>query len=149
MTYPVGGLAVLYGTLSPGGQIRHFYTDRKPGTHERCPVPLTARGTQALVSFAPLAFKLFFAARQNAVLRRSPFPSHRATGSSCSTRRGAPHDSNASPPGTSHRARTSSRSWSSARACATRTRYRKTSLIRPKSLIKENLAYATELERIV
>ena len=40
-----------------------------------CPVPLTVRGTQALVSFAPLAFKLFFAARQNAVLRRSPFPS--------------------------------------------------------------------------
>ena len=40
----------------------------------RCPVPLTVRGTQALVSFAPLAFKLFFAARQNAVLRRSPFP---------------------------------------------------------------------------
>ena len=32
------------------------------------------RGTQALVSFAPLAFKLFYAARQNAVLRRSPFP---------------------------------------------------------------------------
>ena len=31
---------------------------------------LTVRGTQALVSFAPLAFKLFFAARQNAVLRR-------------------------------------------------------------------------------
>ena len=41
----------------------------------RCPVPLTVRGTQALVSFAPLAFKLFCAARQNAVLRRSPFPS--------------------------------------------------------------------------
>ena len=41
----------------------------------RCPVPLTVRGTQALVSFAPLAFKLFYAARQNAVLRRSPFPS--------------------------------------------------------------------------
>ena len=40
-----------------------------------CPVPLTVRGTQALVSFAPLAFKLFFAARHNAVLRRSPFPS--------------------------------------------------------------------------
>ena len=40
-----------------------------------CPVPLTVRGTQALVSFAPLAFKLFYAARQNAVLRRSPFPS--------------------------------------------------------------------------
>ena len=38
-----------------------------------CPVPLTVRGTQALVSFAPLAFKLFYAARQNAVLRRSPF----------------------------------------------------------------------------
>ena len=41
---------------------------------KRCPVPLTVRGTQALVSFAPLAFKLFYAARQNAVLRRSPFP---------------------------------------------------------------------------
>jgi len=39
-----------------------------------CPVPLTVRGTQALVSFAPLAFKLFYAAHQNAVLRRSPFP---------------------------------------------------------------------------
>ena len=26
----------------------------------RCPVPLTVRGTQALVSFAPLAFKLFY-----------------------------------------------------------------------------------------
>ena len=39
-----------------------------------CPVPLTVRGTQALVSFAPLAFKLFCAARQNAVLRRPPFP---------------------------------------------------------------------------
>ena len=26
------------------------------------------------MSFAPLAFKLFYAARQNAVLRRSPFP---------------------------------------------------------------------------
>ena len=38
-----------------------------------CPVPLTVRGTQALVSFAPLAFKLFYAARQNAVLRRSSF----------------------------------------------------------------------------
>ena len=37
-------------------------------------VPLTVRGTQALVSFAPLAFKPFCAARQNAVLRRSPFP---------------------------------------------------------------------------
>ena len=28
------------------------------------------------MSFAPLAFKLFYAARQNAVLRRSSFPSH-------------------------------------------------------------------------
>ena len=36
---------------------------------------LTVRGTQTLVSFAPLAFKLFYAARHNAVLRRSPFPS--------------------------------------------------------------------------
>ena len=44
-------------------------------TYVKCPVPLTVRGTQALVSFAPLAFKLFYAARQNAVLRRSPFPS--------------------------------------------------------------------------
>ena len=43
-------------------------------TTMNCPVPLTVRGTQALVSFAPLAFKLFCAARQNAVLRRSPFP---------------------------------------------------------------------------
>ena len=34
---------------------------------------VTVRGTQT-VSFAPLAFKLFYAARQNAVLRRSPFP---------------------------------------------------------------------------
>ena len=41
-------------------------------TEFECPVPLTVRGTQALVSFAPLAFKLFCAARQNAVLRRSP-----------------------------------------------------------------------------
>ena len=48
---------------------------RLPGDAVVCPVPLTVRGTQALVSFAPLAFKLFFAARQNAVLRRSPFPS--------------------------------------------------------------------------
>ena len=35
---------------------------------------LTVRGTQALVSFAPLAFKLFCAARQNAVLRHCPVP---------------------------------------------------------------------------
>ena len=34
---------------------------------------LTVRVTQALVSFAPLAFKLFFAACQNAVLRRSSY----------------------------------------------------------------------------
>ena len=47
--------------------------DRR-GSLRDCPVPLTVRGTQALVSFAPLAFKLFYAARQNAVLRRSPFP---------------------------------------------------------------------------
>ena len=39
-----------------------------------CPVPVTGRGTQTLVSFAPLAFKLFCAACQNAVLHRSPFP---------------------------------------------------------------------------
>ena len=47
---------------------------RLPRERWCCPVPLTVRGTQALVSFAPLAFKLFYAARQNAVLRRSPFP---------------------------------------------------------------------------
>ena len=41
--------------------------------HIACPVPLTVRGTRALVSFAPLAFELFYAARHNAVLRRSPF----------------------------------------------------------------------------
>ena len=34
---------------------------------------VNGRVTQALVSFAPLAFKLFYAARHNAVLRRSPF----------------------------------------------------------------------------
>ena len=44
-----------------------------PREVRECPVPLTVRGTQALVSFAPLAFKLFYAARQNAVLRRSSF----------------------------------------------------------------------------
>jgi hypothetical protein len=32
-------------------------------TGASCPVPLTVRGTQTLVSFAPLAFKLFYAAR--------------------------------------------------------------------------------------
>ena len=37
----------------------------------KCPVPLTVRGTQALVGFAPLAPSVFCAARQNAVLRRS------------------------------------------------------------------------------
>ena len=35
-----------------------------PVRNARCPVPLTVRGTQALVSFAPLALKLFYAARQ-------------------------------------------------------------------------------------
>ena len=49
--------------------------DSLGSTGRKCPVPLTVRGTQALVSFAPLAFKLFYAARQNAVLRRSSFPS--------------------------------------------------------------------------
>ena len=48
--------------------------DERAATDFLCPVPLTVRGTQALVSFAPLAFKLFYAARQNAVLRRSSFP---------------------------------------------------------------------------
>ena len=42
------------------------------GVLAECPVPLTGRGTQTLVSFAPLAFKLFYAARQNAVLKTPP-----------------------------------------------------------------------------
>ena len=50
------------------------YYNPETSKQHKCPVPLTVRGTQALVSFAPLAFKLFYAARQNAVLRRSPFP---------------------------------------------------------------------------
>ena len=49
------------------------YVDVRWRGRTPCPVPLTVRGTQALVSFAPLAFKLFCAARQNAVLRRSSF----------------------------------------------------------------------------
>ena len=57
-----GALKVLMSACRSGSWSQH------------CPVPLTVRGTQALVSFAPLAFKLFYAARQNAVLRRSPFP---------------------------------------------------------------------------
>ena len=40
--------------------------------NDKCPVPLTVRGTQVLVYFAPLAPSVFCAARQNAVLRRSP-----------------------------------------------------------------------------
>ena len=51
-------------------------------------------------------------------------------GSSCWTPRGAPRDSNASPPRTSRRARAGSRSWLSARACATRMRFRETSMTR-------------------
>ena len=52
-----------------------LYAPRLKDLNLQCPVPLTVRGTQALVSFVPLAFKLFYAARQNAVLRRSSFPS--------------------------------------------------------------------------
>jgi len=37
-----------------------------------CPVPLTVGGRPVLVGFAPLAPSVFCAARQNAVLRRSP-----------------------------------------------------------------------------
>ena len=77
----------VWGTYHRGGISHSTYTwnqpvhwtRRVPGsarpTYLGCPVPLTVRGTQALVSFAPLAFKLFYAARQNAVLRRSSFPS--------------------------------------------------------------------------
>ena len=67
-----------------GGRKRKFFNSRprapcglwrpRRWNPVNCPVPLTVRGTQTLVSFAPLAFKLFCAARQNAVLRRSPFP---------------------------------------------------------------------------
>ena len=56
-------------------QARPWRVARKWNDAVYCPVPLTVRGTQTLVSFAPLAFKLFYAARQNAVLRRSSFPS--------------------------------------------------------------------------
>ena len=52
-----------------------FVTTSKEKNKIKAINELTVRGTQALVSFAPLAFKLFYAARQNAVLRRSPFPS--------------------------------------------------------------------------
>jgi len=55
-------------------QFRVVGPDIKSFKWHVCPVPLTVRGTQTLVSFAPLAFKLFCAARQNAVLRRSSFP---------------------------------------------------------------------------
>ena len=60
-----------------GPDFMRYFNEALAANGERtdgCPVPLTVRGTQALVSFAPLAFKLFCAARQNAVLRRSPFP---------------------------------------------------------------------------
>ena len=62
-----GLLGRLGGLLGRGlGQF-----DRVCGRAE-CPVPLTVRGTQVLVGFAPLAPSVFCAARQNAVLRRSP-----------------------------------------------------------------------------
>ena len=51
-----------------GRAVRRFWVVRQ----HACPVPLTVRGTQALVGFAPLAPSVFCAARQNAVLRRSP-----------------------------------------------------------------------------
>ena len=71
---------VYFYRLSPEEQAegeKKFWAAEAEGEKQvavACPVPLTVRGTQALVSFAPLAFKLFCAARQNAVLRRSPFP---------------------------------------------------------------------------
>ena len=51
---------------------RTFFVDTCDAGFRECPVPLTVRGTQALVGFAPLAPSVFCAARQNAVLRRSP-----------------------------------------------------------------------------
>ena len=60
------------GVLRRLGRTMSF--DVADGDEEDLAARLTVRGTQALVSFAPLAFKLFCAARQNAVLRRSPFP---------------------------------------------------------------------------
>ena len=60
--------------IREAGGIAPLVALARSGAAGGCPVPLTVRGTQALVSFAPLAFKLFYAARQNAVLRRSPFP---------------------------------------------------------------------------
>ena len=64
-----GGMGV------PKRKIKKAIRDTGKFLSQKCPVPLTVRGTQTLVSFAPLAFKLFYAARHNAVLRRSPFPS--------------------------------------------------------------------------
>ena len=47
---PTCDLVVLEASDGVGGRVR---SDREGGY---CPVPLTVRGTQALVSFAPLAF---------------------------------------------------------------------------------------------
>ena len=53
----------------------YFWANLRDGAarllHWTCPVPLTVRGTQALVGFPPLAPSVFCAARQDAVLRRS------------------------------------------------------------------------------
>ena len=72
----IAAAAALLGlSFGLGAVVASSVNGNQPIVDNPCPVPLTVRGTQALVSFAPLAFKLFYAARQNAVLRRSPFPS--------------------------------------------------------------------------
>ena len=66
MALPVAFMApgwIFYGVAAAAGPIVAYCVSQN---RVYCPVPLTVRGTQALVSFAPLAFKLFFAARQNA-----------------------------------------------------------------------------------
>ena len=61
-------LNAFFGAVAPKSNPKQQLLDLCASSNY-CPVPLTVRGTQALVSFAPLAFKLFFAARQNAVDR--------------------------------------------------------------------------------
>ena len=63
---PVVEACVVVAVPGRVGEVR-VAADEPEAVDLDCPVPLTVRGTQALVSFAPLAFKLFFAARQNAV----------------------------------------------------------------------------------
>ena len=62
--FTVATLAQIAARRGPVGRRRRCNFVEEALDFGECPVPLTVRGTQALVSFAPLAFKLFFAARQ-------------------------------------------------------------------------------------